>query len=341
MPAGGPPALEFHPHDHVARIAAEAQSTATTEPMDSPSLLEGLWCATLSPLDGHGGLDTARLAAHARRLFSAGVDGIAPFGTTGEGQSFSVRERRAGLDALLAAGIAPRRILAATGCAAVPEAIELTRHAVSAGCAGALVLPPFFFKDVSDEGIYAAYARLIDGVADDRLRLYLYHIPQVSGVGISVAMLSRLAAAYPAIVAGVKDSSGDLDNSRGLVSALPRLAIFVGHEPHLPALRKLGGAGTVCGVANLYPRLMRRLYDRSLEPDAGDDLALIERFLGAVMPFPIFGALKSLQAELSGDPGWLALRAPLMPLSSGDAAALHRAVADAGIVPGRDGAGSA
>jgi len=309
--------------------------------MNSHPLLKGLWCATLSPLDGRGALDAARLAAHAQRLFSAGVDGIAPFGTTGEGQSFSVGERRAGLDALLAAGIAPHRILAATGCAALPEAIELTRHAVSAGCAGTLVLPPFFFRDVSDEGIYEAYARVIDGVADDRLRLYLYHIPQVSGVGISVAMLSRLAAAYPAIVAGVKDSSGDLDNSRALVSALPRLSIFVGHEPHLPALRKLGGAGTVCGVANLYPRLMRRLYDRSLEPDPGEDLALIERFLGAIMQFPIFGALKSLQAELSGDPSWLALRAPLMPLSTADAAALHRAVAAAGIVPGRDGAGPA
>ena len=159
--------------------------------------LQGLWCATLSPLDQRGAFDAARLANHAQRLFAAGVDGIAPFGTTGEGQSFSVAERRAGLDALIAAGIAPERILAATGCAALPDAIELTRHALAAGCAGALVLPPFFFKDVTDEGIYAAYAALIDGVGDDRLRLYLYHIPQVSGVGLSVAMVSRLAAAYP------------------------------------------------------------------------------------------------------------------------------------------------
>ena len=302
--------------------------------------LRGLWCATLSPLDGRGALDTARLATHAQRLFAAGVDGIAPFGTTGEGQSFSVGERRAGLDALLAAGTPPQRILAATGCAAPPDAIELTRHAISVGCVGALVLPPFFFKDVTDEGIYAAYARLIDGVGDARLRLYLYHIPQVSGVGISVAMLSRLAAAYPAIVAGVKDSSGNFDNSRALVAALPHLSIFVGHEPHLPALRKLGGAGTVCGVANLYPRLMRRLYDHSLDPDPGEDLALIERFLAAIMRFPIFGALKSLQAELVSDASWRALRAPLLPLSTADARALHDAVATAGIVPERDGAGS-
>lgn len=309
--------------------------------MNATPPLKGLWCATLSPLDGQGTLDAARLAAHAQRLFAAGVDGIAPFGTTGEGQSFSVAERRAGLDVLLAAGIAPKRILAATGCAALPDTIELTRQAISAGCAGALVLPPFFFKDVSDEGIYAAYSTLIEGVGDDSLRLYLYHIPQVSGISISVAMLSRLLAAYPSIVAGVKDSSGNFDNSRALVTAFPQLSIFVGHEPHLPAMRKLGGAGTICGVANIYPRLLKRLYDHALDPHPGEELALIDAFIAVIMRFPIFGALKSLQAELTADTSWLALRPPLLPLSSADTAALHRAVADAGIVPGRDGAGSA
>jgi 4-hydroxy-tetrahydrodipicolinate synthase len=300
--------------------------------------LKGLWCATLSPLDTRGAFDATRLATHAQRLFAAGVDGIAPFGTTGEGQSFSVAERRSGLDALIAAGIAPQRILAATGCAALPDAIELTRHALAAGCAGALVLPPFFFKDVTDEGIYAAYAALIDGVGDDRLRLYLYHIPQVSGVGLSVAMVTRLAAAYPGIVAGVKDSSGSFDNSRALVDALPQLSIFVGHEPHLPQLRKLGGAGTICGIANLYPRLMRRLYDGSLDSNPGGELPLIESVIAALMRFPIFGALKSLQAELSGEQSWRALRAPLLPLSGADARALNQAVAAAGISPERDGA---
>src|SRR5690348_16288650 len=110
--------------------------------------LHGVWCATLTPLGADGRPDHIRLAAHVRRIFAAGVDGIALFGTTGEGQSFSLAERRAGLEALLAAGIEPARILAGTGCAALPETVELTRHAVACGCAGALVLPPFFFKDV-------------------------------------------------------------------------------------------------------------------------------------------------------------------------------------------------
>ena len=299
--------------------------------------VKGLWCATLSPLDARGDLDSARLAAHAQRLFAAGVDGIAPFGTTGEGQSFSVGERQAGVDALLAAGIAPERVLAATGCAALPDAIVLTRHAIAAGCVGALVLPPFFFKDVTDDGVYAAYAGLIDAVGDDRLRLYLYHIPQVSGVAVSVPVASRLAADYPGMVAGVKDSSGSLENSRALVAALPQLSIFVGHEPHLPAIRKLGGAGTICGIANLYPRLLRRLYDRSLDPAPGDEQALIERFLAAIAPFPIFGALKALQAELTGDAAWRSLRAPLLALGAADSRKLHDAIAAAGIVAARDG----
>ena len=142
--------------------------------------IRGVWCATLTPLDASGAPDARVLAAHVERLFAAGVDGIALFGTTGEGQSFSVAQRRRGLDALLAAGIPPQRVVAGTGCAAIADTIELTRHAVGAGCAGALVLPPFFFKGLSEEGIYASYARLIEGVADARLRLYLYHIPQVT-----------------------------------------------------------------------------------------------------------------------------------------------------------------
>src|SRR5438552_1668033 len=135
--------------------------------------IRGVWCATLTPLDSAGAPDARMLSAHIERLFAAGVDGIALFGTTGEGQSFSVAQRRGALDALLAAGIPAGRIVAGTGCAALADTIELTLHAVSAGCAGALVLPPFFFKGPSEEGVYASYARLIDGVADARFRLYL------------------------------------------------------------------------------------------------------------------------------------------------------------------------
>src|SRR5438132_3733437 len=278
--------------------------------------IRGVWCATLTPLDSAGAPDARMLSAHIERLFAAGVDGIALFGTTGEGQSFSVAERLAGLEALLDAGVDPSRIIVGTACAALPETIELTRHAVACGCAGALVLPPFFFKSVSDDGVYASYARIIDAVADARLRLFLYHIPQATGVPISDAVVARIAKAYPTVLAGIKDSECNLEHSLRLLASFPNLAIFVGFEPHLPAARAAGGVGTICGIANLYPRLIRRLFHRALAPDHSEDLARVERFIAALEPFPLFAAFKALQAELTGDSAWDALRPPLVPLES-------------------------
>jgi 4-hydroxy-tetrahydrodipicolinate synthase len=298
----------------------------------SPTL-RGVWCATLTPLAADGRPDHARLVAHVRRIFAARVDGIALFGTTGEGQSFSSAERRAGLDALLAAGIEPKRVLAGTGCAALTETVELTRHAVACGCAGALVLPPFFFKDVGDEGVYASFARIADSVGDARLRMVLYHIPQVSGVAIAEPIIRRLVGDYPALIAGVKDSEGDLQHSLRLLSAFPQLAVFVGFEPHLPATLAAGGAGTICGIANLYPRLIRRLYDGAAEPDGRAALRTVERFIAALEGYPLFAAFKALLAELSGDGAWNALRPPLVPLEPSQRAAWLAAVAACGLSP--------
>jgi 4-hydroxy-tetrahydrodipicolinate synthase len=301
--------------------------------------VQGVWCAVLTPFDAAGLPDSARLARHVRRILAAGVDGIALFGTTGEGQSLSLKERREGLDALLAAGIAPGQILAGTGCASLPETVELTRHAVQASCAGALVLPPFFFKAVTDEGVFASYARLIDGVGDARLPLYLYHIPQVSGVAISSSVIERLAIDYPGILAGVKDSECNLDHTRGLLSRFGDLAIFVGFEPHLPAALAAGGAGTICGIANLFPRLLRRLYDHALTADYHDDLKRVEAFIAALERYPLFAAFKALQAELSDDDGWVALRPPLVALDSEARRAWLADAAASGVVVERDGAG--
>ena len=300
---------------------------------------QGVWCAVLTPFDAAGLPDSARMARHVRRLLAAGVDGIALFGTTGEGQSLSLKERREGLDALLAAGIAPSRILAATGCASLPETIALTRHAVQANCAGALVLPPFFFKAVTDEGVFASYARLIDGVGDARLPLYLYHIPQVSGVAISSSVIERLAVDYPGVLAGVKDSECNLDHTRRLLARFGDLAIFVGFEPHLPAALAAGGAGTICGIANLFPRLLRRLYDNALTADYHDDLKRVETFIAALERYPLFAAFKALQAELADDDGWAALRPPLVALDSEARRAWLADVAASGVVVERDGAG--
>ena len=295
-----------------------------TEP-SSPAI-RGLWCASLTPLARDGNVDHARFAAHVHRLFAQGVDGVAPFGTTGEGQSFAVDERRAGIDALLAAGVPGGRIAAATGCAALSESIALSRHAVHAGCAICLVLPPFFWKEPSDDGLYAWYAALIEGVGDPRLRLFLYHLPQVSAVPLSVDLVARLARDFPGIVAGVKDSEGNWDHTSALLARVPQLAIMVGHEPHLPRLLRAGGAGTICGVANIYPGLVRALMGPDVTPDAE---ARIATFITIAFQQPFLSGFKAMVAAQTGDGGWCAVRPPLVPLDDAQRERLHAALARA------------
>ena len=305
--------------------------------MLDPAPVTGLWCALLTPLDNGGGVDQARLARHASSLLAQGVDGVAPFGTTGEGPSFSLAEREAGLDALLTAGVPAARIVAATGCAALTETIALTRHGVEAHCAACLVLPPFFFKDVADDGLYEWYARVIEGVADARLRVLLYHIPQVSGVPLSVDLVARLAAAFPDVIAGVKDSAGVWANTAALLARVPRLAILAGHEPHLPRLVRAGGAGTICGVANVYPQLVRALLSPAV---TAADEARIATFLDIAFRQPFLPAFKSIVAERTGDPGWLAVRPPQVPLGDGTRRALLAALDAAGLTVVAEAPGS-
>ncbi len=290
-------------------------------------VVHGLWCALLTPIAADGGVDRRRLVAHAQSLLAQGVAGVAPFGTTGEGQSFALDERRDSLDALLAAGIPGARIVAATGCAALPETIALTRHAVGAGCVASLVLPPFFWKDATDDGLFAWYATLIERVADPRLRLLLYHLPQVSAVPLSVALVARLAAAFPGVVAGVKDSEGNWSHTSALLERVPGLAILVGHEPHLPRLMRAGGAGTICGVANLLPALVGAL----LVPNvAAADEARIAAFLDVAFRQPLIPGFKSMLADRLGDPDWRRVRAPLAILTEPQRDALRAALAAAG-----------
>jgi 4-hydroxy-tetrahydrodipicolinate synthase len=283
----------------------------------------------LTPLDTSGGVDHGMLVAHAKSLLARGVDGIAPFGTTGEGQSFAVVERAAGVDALLAGGISGERLVAATGCAALPETIALTRHGVQAGCAACLVLPPFFWKDATDEGLFAWYAQVIEAVGDARLRVYLYHIPQVSGTPLSVDLIARLAAAFPGIIAGVKDSAGNWDNTQALLARVPQLAILVGHEPHLPRLLRAGGAGTICGVANVFPALVRALFSSGVTPA---DEQRVVTFIEIAFRQPFLAGFKALLAEQTRNPAWRVVRAPLLPLPPDSRRALLVALQDAGLM---------
>jgi 4-hydroxy-tetrahydrodipicolinate synthase len=185
---------------------------------------------------------------------------------------------------------------------------------------------------VTDEGVYASYSALIDAVADARLRLFLYHIPQVTAVPVTAGVIERLRAAYPGIVVGLKDSAGDLAHSRSMLARFPGLAVFVGHEPHLPPMLAAGGAGTICGVANVLPGLMRRLFDAAGIPDEPDALGAITRFLDIVLDYPLLPAFKALQATLTGDEAWCAVRPPLAPLPTAERAAMLERLAGSHII---------
>lgn len=170
-----------------------------TEPQNSanPAAFRGIWPALLTPLNADLSIDHTKFAAHCKSLIARGCPGVTPFGTTGEGPSFSMAERKEAIDQLIKNGIPAGQIMVSTSCAALPETLELTRHAVNAGVHGCLMLPPFFLKGVSDQGVIDCYRYVIDGLADDRLKLYLYHIPQVTGVGLSHHVISTLKRCTP------------------------------------------------------------------------------------------------------------------------------------------------
>jgi 4-hydroxy-tetrahydrodipicolinate synthase len=188
------------------------------------------------------------------------------------------------------------------------------------------VLPPFFFKDLSDEAVYHYYASLIDAVGDAALRVYLYHIPQFSGVPIRPAVVARLCAAYPAIIAGVKDSGGDYANTQALLEHVPQLSILVGHEPHLPRLMREGGAGTICGVANTFPAIVAALLKSTVSKT---DEARILEFIAIIFRYPFLAAFKAIRAAQTGDPSWNALRLPWLPLPETERVRLLAELTDA------------
>ena len=182
----------------------------------------GILSPVVTPFNADGSPDPVRFEAHCRWLLSNNV-GLAIFGTNSEANSLSVDERMMLLETLVAKGLDPSRMMPGTGCSAISDSIKLTAHAVKLGCAGTLMLPPFYYKGVTDEGLFRNYAQIIEGVADARLQIYVYHIPPVAQVPITLALIERLLKAYPKNIAGIKDSSGDWNNTKAVLDAFERI----------------------------------------------------------------------------------------------------------------------
>jgi 4-hydroxy-tetrahydrodipicolinate synthase len=268
--------------------------------------IKGLWVAIATPVAADGSLDHAALVRHAKVLMATGCDGIVPFGTTGEGTSFSAAERLAAIEALLAGGIPPGCIALGTGSPAITDAIAMTRSALGLGLDHVLILPPYYYRDVDAQGIEDAFAAIIEGVGDARLRVTLYNIPQVSGVAVTPDVAARLRERFGAMVAGVKDSTGVFANFQAFRAAAPALAVVVGNEADIGRALAEGGAGTICGMANIAPQLVRDMF---ATPAA---LGPMQAAL-ALMQAPFLPTLKSVLAAQTGDAGWSRMRAPLRP----------------------------
>lgn len=292
--------------------------------MTAPQVpFSGIWPALLTPLTETLDIDLDAFARHAKSLLAAGCTGLTPFGTTGEGPSFSLAERRDAIDGLVARGVPAERILVSTSCAALPEVVALTRHALAVGAHGCLLLPPFFLKGVPEQGVIDAYRWVIDRVADARLRLYLYHIPQVSGVPLTHHVIATLKDLYPETIVGIKDSGCDRAASLALADAfIGRVMVYVGNEPDLPVLGARGSTGAVSGVANVMPRLVHRLVTNHAGAGAAHDQQRVRAFLDILGGYGLTAAFKGVMAFLDGNPAWLRVRPPLVALAAAEVARL-------------------
>ncbi len=289
----------------------------------------GVAVATLTPMTADLEPDLPRFIAHCRRMLDRGADLLAVLGTTGEANSLGVDEKLRLLDALGESDIPGETLLPGTGTCSIADTAILTRKALEVGAAGVVMLPPFYYKGVSDAGLHAAYEEVVQRVGDARLRIYFYNFPFNSGVPISHALIEGLLAAYPQAIAGIKDSSGDLDNMLAMCRRFPGFGVFAGSEQFLLPVLQAGGAGCISATANVTVGLCAEVLAAAR---AGEDAGRLQERLSAwrlaIQSQPLIPALKAIMAEDAGDPDWLALRPPLAALDAPARAELDRALAD-------------
>lgn len=290
--------------------------------------IRGVFCAAATPITEAGSPDLVRLGVHAKQLIADGCDGVALLGTTGEANSFSVTERQQIVEATVAAGISPDRLMPGTGVCAIPDTVALTRHALSLGITKFVMLPPFYYKQPSDYGLFAAYSEVIDKVADPRLKIILYHIPQIAMIPLGLSLIERLIKRFPNTVVGIKDSSGDAANSEALVRAFPGFSVLVGADPTMRPLLAIGGAGCITAASNLVAAELALVFrhhsdpQRTVEVDAAQDRITRTR---AILPrFVQIPAVKAMIARRYKDASWLHVRAPLVALDAKQIAELDR-----------------
>ena len=280
-------------------------------------MIKGLISPILSPFDDNLNFNQEMYNELAKDLLSTGCSGLAPFGTTGEALSVSNDERMQALENLIKSGISPNKLIPGTGLCNFPDTVKISRHAIELGCKGVMTLPAFYFKDVTDEGLFQYYERLIDEINHPNLKIYLYHIPQVSGVGLSIPLVKKLRSSYPDVIVGIKDSSGVWENTEQLLS-IDGLIVYPGAElPVIDAI-KLGGPGCISATANFNPTNIARVIELSHDgkwdqaEEAHKDVKEVRYLFQDYSAIP---AQKAMLAIKYKDDRWKNIRPPLVQIS--------------------------
>ncbi len=300
--------------------------------------ITGVLSPVVTPFKADLTPDTGRFVRQCKWLVANNV-GLAVFGTNSEANSLATDERMELLEKLVEAGIPASRMMPGTGCCALTDSVKLTAHAVKLGCAGALMLPPFYYKGVSDEGLFRNYAEIVERVGDARLQIYLYHIPQVTQVPISLKLIERLLKAYPKNIAGTKDSSGDWNNTKSTLDAFAKegFDVFPGSETFLLAGMRSGGKGCISATANVNPAAIHNLYANWQTAEADALQAGLDKIRNIFQKYPMIPAMKYAIAHWSGHAAWGTVRPPLVEVNAEQSAALIAELKQAGFsMPGLD-----
>jgi 4-hydroxy-tetrahydrodipicolinate synthase len=285
--------------------------------MMKDAIYGGVNAAVLTAMRDDLSVDLDRMAAHCRWLLANGCNGLGVLGTTGEANSLGVSERLAILDGLAERGIPTRHMLPGTGTTAIPDTVLLTRKAIEIGCPGVLVLPPFFYKNPSDDGLFAYFSEVIQR-AGTRTKIYLYHFPAQSAVPFGIDLIGRLLKAFPGTIKGIKDSSGDLANTKSYIENFAKdgFEVFCGDDGALLDVLKAGGAGCITAASNVSCAVNARVYANWDKPAGAEAQVTLAAMRKAVTSAPLIPGLKALIARHTGDDTWLNIRPPHLRLSA-------------------------
>lgn len=284
--------------------------------------IQGVYCAAATPLKADGTPDLPLFGAHARALLEEGCHGVALLGSTGEAASFGVQERMDLLEAAMTAGVPASALLPGTSTPSVTDTVALTRHAVQAGAPGVVMLPPYYYKAFSDEGLFRFYAQVIERVADSRLKVVLYHIPMLTGVPISHGLITLLREAFPDTIVGIKDSDGKIDNMHQMSAKFPNFGVLAGADPLLLPVLQGGGAGCITASSNLVARELRVVYDHWQDPAKAAEVKAAQETIVAwrtlTNAYVQLPTVKTMLARRRQDLGWLNVHPPFTPLTDSE-----------------------